>query len=133
MIEGLTLRLESRERRQERGVDVENAIGKGIEELGPNQAHETSKAHESDVVRLKNLNYRAIVGIPVLVITWQNGDGLDSSLARTLQAGGLRSIRDDDGNRGVKTAVRDRIDDRLEIGASARDENTKASVHDGST
>ena len=49
--------------------------------------------------------------------------------SRARQARGLRPIRDHDGDRGVERAPRDRIDDRLQIGAAPRNEDAEAGAH----
>ena len=46
MVQRLALRVDARERRQERRVDVENRVGKCVEKRCPDQPHETGQADE---------------------------------------------------------------------------------------
>ncbi len=50
VIEGLLLRVETGKSGQQRGMDIEDALGKGGDELGREQAHVTGETDEIDAV-----------------------------------------------------------------------------------
>ena len=53
---------------------------------------------------------------------------LDAGAPGALEARAASHVRDDDGDRGVEPAVADRVDERLQVAAAARDEHAQAAV-----
>ena len=51
MFQCLTLRIDARKRRQQRWVDVQNRVGKSVQQRRPNQSHVTRQTHQADVSR----------------------------------------------------------------------------------
>ena len=51
--------------------------------------------------------------------------GLDAGQARAIEPAGPGHVRDHDGNRRVEAAVRNGVDERLEIAAAAGNQNAE--------
>ena len=66
VLESLALGVEPGKRRQQRGVDIENPVGKGLDEVGAEKSHEPCQADEIDAVATKRFDqarsYSARVG-----------------------------------------------------------------------
>ena len=71
VIECLTLRLEAGERRQQRRMNVEDAIRKRLEQLRAKSPHIPGKANQTDAARAKDLDDGAIVRVAIGVIRWR--------------------------------------------------------------
>ena len=129
VLDCLTLRVQSRERRQQRGMDVENRIRELFDERGTDEPHESRKADEADVSRAQLPHQRAIVVVARRPAAMGEVDGLDAGRPRSIQARGIFTVGDDDHDRGIEAPVRDRIDECLKIAAAARYEDAESAVH----
>ena len=69
VVQRLLLRVQARVFRQQRRVDVEDAIGKRVDEHRAQQTHETGQAHQRDVALLQLVDERAIVVLARCVAT----------------------------------------------------------------
>src|SRR6187401_305135 len=128
VVEGLMLRVESGERGQERGVDVENAERELAHEGGAEQSHVPGEANEVDLVGAKLGGDQLIVGFALEALRGQ-GHGVESQLPRRLEPGRLGLIRNHHGDLGVELAFGDITGDRSEVRAAPGKKNTD-SPHD---
>ena len=76
-------------------------------------------------MRAERRDNRAIVFLTDSEVFVTQTQGLKTRVTGPLQAGGVRAIRDDDGDGRVETSVVNRVDDRLKVGAASRDENAE--------
>src|SRR5439155_8047141 len=129
--ERLALRIESWKSRQKRRVDVQDAVGKRLEQRMPHEPHEAGKTDQVHVSRAQNVHDRAIVKVAARVVPRIQAERLDAGLARPDQPLRVGSIRDDDGDRGLEATVRYGVDDRLEIRSAARNQNRDSSSGKG--
>jgi hypothetical protein len=124
VIEGLLLSVESGKCRKQRRMDVENAVGKGRDELRREEAHVAGKTHEVDVVLAEGGNE---VGV-VLGAGASSGDedrGGKVEVAGGQDAGGVSNVGYDDGNFDVgKAALTDGASDGEEVGAATGEEDS---------
>jgi len=125
VIEGLLLCIEAGEGRQQRGMDVENAIGKGGDELRREQAHVAGEADEIDLAGAKGSDH-------VVVVLGAGAALGDEHFARQAQlscgsdAGGIGDVGDYDGDFDVgQAAFGDRVGDGEEVGAAAGEEDAE--------
>ncbi len=75
---------------------------------------------------LQAIDDRLLVGIAIAVLARVDVDGLETCLAGARQTGRLAAIGNHHCDVRIELAVRDRVDDRLEIGAPARNEDPDA-------
>ena len=132
MLKGRLLDVKAGESRQKGRVDVQDAVGKGFDECRCDDAHETGEADELYVVLQKFLYEKRIVLIPFSLIplgTHMNAG--DAMLARALQCVGIGLIADHDGKLGRKLSCLDVVDDRLEVGTAAGDEDAEFNLLHG--
>ena len=92
----LTLGIQSRKRREQRRVDVEDAIRKGVQQRRPDKAHESGETHEGHSARLQRTRDRGVVNPAVRIVARIEEEGLDGRGAGALQPCGVRSIRNHD-------------------------------------
>jgi len=107
-------------------VDVQNPLRIGLKHLGAEDAHESGEADEIRAVRPQRRHERAVVLLAARVLFVTQKERLKTRGARALQTRGIRSIRNDDADRGVEAAGADRVDDRLKVGASPGNQNAEA-------
>ena len=107
-------------------MNVQNRLGKGFQQFRPNQAHEPCKADERHLSRTEFLRDRRVVvgsrGVGAVV----KDEGLDPGITRALQAGGVSLVGNHDRNRRVERSVANRVDQRLQIAATTRDEDSES-------
>lgn len=60
VLQRLTLGMGAGERRQERGVDIDNPLGKGADEKWGQYAHETRQDYEFNLIGAEALNERRL-------------------------------------------------------------------------
>ena len=97
VVEGLLLRVEPGKGGQQRGVDVQDAVGEGLDELRREQAHVSGEADEVDVVLAQaGDDFRIVLG--ALAAAGFDGDGVEAALAGGVEAGRIGYIGDDDGD-----------------------------------
>jgi hypothetical protein len=123
VLECLTLRLEARERRQQRRMNVEDAIGKCLEQLRSNPPHIPGKANQTDSARAKDLDDSTIVRIAIGVVGWHKAYRLDAGVASPFKPWSIRTIRNNDRNHGIELSGGNRVEDRLQVAAASRDKN----------
>jgi len=91
ILDRLALSVYSRERGEERRMDVENGVRKGVDERRPNAPHEAGQAHQTHVARLQLTDELAVVIVarrPAAVI---DVNGLETGTERyPASAGDIR-------------------------------------------
>jgi len=123
VLKRLTLGVDARKRGQERRVHVEDAIGKCLEQRGADEPHEARETHEGHAARRELAGEGAIEGVAAGKRAVIDDHRLDAGAARPLEPAGIGAIRNDDGDRRAQTAFGNRVDERLQVAATARDEH----------
>ena len=99
-----------------------------VNEDGTEQAMNPAR-YQTNVPRLEQPDQLAIVvltaGKSRLVLVIEN-DRLDASLSRSLEPGSIRPVRNHDGQLSIELPGLDGVDDRLEVAAPTRDQDTNA-------
>jgi hypothetical protein len=111
-------------------VDIQDGIREHLEQRTADEAHVTRKTDEPDVARLERGGDRSIVVVARPERTMVDVAGFDASLPRPIETRSVVSIRNNDRDGCIQTAVADGVDERLEIAAAPRDEDAKAPVHE---
>src|SRR5258706_1352478 len=110
-------------------MDVENGIREFFDERRTDEPHESGKADEADVWRAQLTHERVIVVVAGRPGAMGEADGLDSGRPRSIQPRSTFSVGNDDRDRSVEAALRDRVDECLKIASASRDEDAEAAVH----
>ena len=125
VVERLLLGVEAGEGRQQRGVDVEDAVGEGAHELGRDEAHVAGQADEIDLVLVEAREHFGIV-VGALAAGRGDRDGGEAKLARRGEAGRIVAVGEHDGNlRAEQALLLDGLGDGKEIGATAGEKDAK--------
>jgi len=118
VVEGLLLRFEAGEGRQERRVNIEDALGKGGYEEGGEKAHIASEADEINFVFVEYGGDLAVVGFAFEAF---GGDSARGNVAGggAFEAGGTGLVANYDGDFGVRDAADgDTIGEGFEVGTA---------------
>ena len=118
VLERLPLGIDAGERRQQRGVDVENGVRKRLEKRCSDEPHETGETHERDVTREELARQRTVEGLAARKRPVIDDQCVDAGRARAIEAAGIRAIRDDGGDPRGQPRFIDGVDEGLEIAAS---------------
>src|SRR5882724_8470709 len=130
VVEGLLLRFEARERGEERGMNIQDALGKGGDEEWEEEAHVACEADEIDLVFAEDGGDLAVVGFALEAF---GGDGAGGNVAGggAFEAGGAGLVADDDGDFGAgDAACGDTIGEGFEVGAATAEEDADAFEHE---
>src|SRR5271165_2487500 len=114
VVERLLLRVKSRKRRQQRRVDVQDAIGKLLYEPRRQQSHIASKADEIDFVVFQCGDDQTVVLLARYAFR-RDDQRLQPAPPRRLDAGSVRLVGDDDSDDGVELARRNVVGDGLKV------------------
>jgi len=129
VVEGLLLGFEAGEGGEERGMDIQNALGEGGYEEWGEETHVACEANEIDFVFLEDGGDLAVVGFALEAL---GGNGACGNVAGggAFEAGGARFVADDDGDFGVGDAAGgDTIGEGFEVGAATAEEDADAMGH----
>ena len=133
VVEGLFPRVEAGEGRQERGVDVEDAVGEGVQETGLDDAHEPGQHDGVRAVALDDAD-------PFLLgrafeFGLEGGAGKilrgDAGAAGALQDEGILDIGQDADELGIQRPGVDGVEDGLHVGAGPGTEHGEAKLRHG--
>ena len=119
VVQGLLLRVKTGIFREQRRVDVENAIRERVDEHRAQQPHESGKADERDAAVVQFGDERAIVIFTRRVRLVAEHERLDAGGDRVIETGRIGAIRNHDGDRCIEPPALNRVDDRLEVRAAA--------------
>lgn len=125
VVKGLFLCVESREGRKQRGMDVQDAIGKGGDELWREQTHVAGEDDQVDTVLMQTGGHvRVVVGAGT-AFGYEQFMGQAQFLSRS-QTGGVSDIGDDDGDLDAgEFAGADGFGDGEEVGAATGEKNAE--------
>src|SRR6185437_7474312 len=124
VVDRLVLRVETGEGGQERGVNVQDAVGELADEGGAEQPHESGQTDQIDRVLAEGIDDRTVVDFAVEPAGRQ-ANGRKAAFACAGEAGGVGAVGDDDGDLSIERAGLNPISDSFEVGAAARDQNAK--------
>ena len=115
--------------RQERGMNVEDASGKGTQKRIAEDAHESGTGDEVHAERLESVEHFLQGGIGELAAFF--GSGIDDKRGDATALGDFEdaragNVRHDYGNVGTETAIAGGLDDRAGIGTLPRSEDGDA-------
>src|SRR5262249_10593584 len=115
---------------EEGGVDVDHPIGEGAEEVLAEHAHEASQHDEVGLVRAQRGHEGAVEAGARRVVAGIHHESRQAGGARAGDARAVGHVAADDGEaRGAELAAAAALDERLEVGAAAGDQD--ADVHRG--
>lgn len=126
IVKGLLLRIEAGKCGKQRRMDVEDAIGKGCDEIRREQAHVASQNYKVDAVFAK-----AGDDVGVMFGAWTTFGNVESCRNAELACGGQAGRVGDVGDRYrdfnfLKFSSPDRIGDRKEVRAAAGEQHSHA-------
>ena len=104
VVEGLVLGVESGEGGQERGVDIDDAVGVGLDESGRDDAHVACEADEVDLVLVKAGDELGVLGVAGAA-GGGDAEGGEAQFAGGLEAFGVFAVGEDDGDFGAGDTV----------------------------
>ncbi len=96
-------------------MNVEDAIGKRVDEDRAQQAHEAGQADDGDAALAQFADQRTIVILAARVGLVTEDQRLDPGLDRVIEPRRIGAIGDHDRDRRIEPLVVNRVDDRLEI------------------
>src|SRR5580765_3133313 len=131
VLEGLTLRIKAWKRRQQRRMDVQDPVFERVQYRAAHNPHVASQTHEASVTGLQKVRDRPIARVSIGIVLRRNTHRLDAGRAGALKPWSVAAVRDDNRDRSVQRTTGNRIDDRLEIAATTRDENRDAAIEGG--
>src|SRR5689334_16662137 len=104
-------------------MDIQDTVRERVDELRAHQTHESGEAHEPDVARLQLRRERMVVIIARSERTMREHQRFDSCRTRPLETAGVIAVRYDHHDRGGESPVYDRVNQRLQIAATAGDQH----------
>ncbi len=123
--EGLGLGVETGEAGEQAGVDVEDAVGEGLDEGRGDDAHVAGEADEVDPGAAQALD-ELFVTLDGHAASDGNVRGGQAEGARGGEAGGVGFVREHDGDFGLgQAAIRDGLVDGEEVGAATGEQDAK--------
>ena len=129
VLQRLAWRIDPGEGRQQGRMDIEDSVGKRLEQRRPNEAHVAGKANQADISRTQLTSHRTVVLISERRSAMIKADRLDTGPPRAFEARRVRSIGNNDRDCRVEAPVTSSVDQRLKVAAAPRDQNTQAAVH----
>ena len=114
----LPLRVHAGKRGEQRGVDVEDAVGKGVEKRAPEEPHEAGEADERHVAGAELADEDLFKGVAGRVVAVTDRQRRDAGGPRPLQTERVCLVRDHDRDLGLQASVGDFVDERLQIAAA---------------
>jgi hypothetical protein len=100
-------------------------VREGLDHGGTQEPHEASEADNADIPPPQLVDKRPIIRITRRPASRRHTQRLYACASRAAEAFGSFAAGDHDGDRGVETAVRDGVDERLKVAAAARNENSE--------
>jgi hypothetical protein len=118
VIESLALGFEAGEGWQERGMDIEDAIGESLDEVGREEAHVAGQTDQIDFVFVEGGYDLAVEGFAFEALGRENLRGQAAGFG-AFNAGGAFAIAEDDSDFGLGNAARgDTIGEGFEVRAA---------------
>jgi hypothetical protein len=94
-------------------MNVQNRVGKRVEERRAHQPHESRKADEPDAPAQELLRNGAVELVTRRETSMVDDQRLDTCAGRTAQSSGARPIRDHDRDAGIELTIRHGVYERL--------------------
>src|SRR6185295_10050753 len=110
-------------------MDVQDAVGKRLEQPWSDEAHEAGEAHQIDPTRAKHLRDRRVVRVAIVVVARVQVQRLDASTARTPQPCGIGAVRNHNRDGCREPAACNGVDDCLKVAAAAGDQDAEPGGH----
>ena len=107
-------------------MDVHYPVREGIEQYRGNNAHETGKNHQIDLVLRQGFHQGGIILRPTGEFPIVEMDCRYAVVSGALQSEGVSSVADDADNFRLKIACCATVDYRLQVGAAAGDKNAES-------
>lgn len=125
VVEGLLLRVQSWKRRQQRRMNIKNALRIGLHEGRREKPHITCQADQLNFMLLQcSDDGKVVFGASATLCFY--GQRRPASCARCIEARSIRDVRDDNSDFAIgEAAVIDGIRYREKVGASAGEQDTK--------
>ena len=123
MVERLPLRVETRERRKQRRVDVQDAAGERADEPAREDPHKAGEADEPDAMLVERPAEGHVVRDAVTEVLRVEPDGGDAARPRARERRRLLLVSNDDDHARRVARPRGGVEERLEVRAAPRDED----------
>src|SRR5271154_4465646 len=117
--------VDSRKRRQQAVVNIHDAAGKRFEHHRRQQPHKARQRKQLDLASLQRGEDGAVEVLARRELAMVDDRRLDSVTARALESLRLGAIRNDETDFGFEIAVQNRVDDGLQIGAAAGNQDAE--------
>src|SRR5882672_2037324 len=105
VFEGLALRFQPGERREQRRMNIQDAVQKSCDKKGRQQAHVSGETDQIDLLFVKNRSDLTVIDLALQAFR-RNHARLDSTRFRALDARRALAIADDDGDLRVRNPSR---------------------------
>src|SRR5215475_9286641 len=129
-LQRLAMRVEARERRQQRGMDVEHPAIPALHELGREQPHEAAQTNQLDAMLPELLLQHRLERAAVLAERLALDDlGRDAAGFGALEAGGLRTVGNHHGDFGWIVLGSCGFDQRGHVRSAPGDQDGDAAFH----
>src|SRR5215204_6296140 len=122
------MRVEAREQRQQRRMDVQHPPGPAVDEPRRQDAHEAGKAEELDAMRQKLLVERTLEGLALRIGLVVDDRGCDPGGRRPREAFRVRPVRDHQRDLGRVVGRLGGLDQRRHVGTAAGNEDGDAAL-----
>ncbi len=125
VVEGLGLSVEAGEGGKQRGMDVEDAIGEGGDELGRKQAHVAGEDDEVDLGFEEGGDHVEVVLGAGSALRSENFR-CEPQLGGAFDSRSIRDVGKDEGDLGVDLSGSDGVGDGEEVGAASGEKDAEA-------
>src|SRR6185312_2973648 len=126
----LVLGIEAREGRQQRGVNVQNAIAELVDEMAAEQAHISGKAYKINSVLAQEIHHPPVVIVTVHALRFQRSAG-EAEFAGAGEPRRAGAIRKNEANFAVELSAEDVTGDGLEVRTAAGEKDAKSPFQRG--
>src|ERR1700691_5071384 len=121
--ESLLLRLQSRKRRQQRRMNIENPPRKLLHKPGRKQTHVSGETDEVHLILPKRPDNFAVMLLPRRALRW-NHHRIQSALSSSSDTRSVRTVRDNHDNARVRNAARiNAVGNGHKVRAAPREKN----------
>jgi hypothetical protein len=128
VLQGLSLRVQPGEGREQGRMNIQNLKRKFTHEPGAEQAHESRQANQIHFRTSQFLGQHAVINFAVQALGG-NADGMETALTRHFQTARFRAIGNHDGDFRIQAAGGDVVRDGFEVGAASGKQNSKSLLH----
>src|SRR6185437_3903088 len=120
----LILRIETRKSRQQRRVNVQNAIAELVDKMAAEQAHVSGKADKVDGVLAQEIRHLAVVFVAVDTLRFESPAG-KAEFAGQRKPGGVGAIRKNEANFAIEITAEYVSGDSFEVRAAAGEKDAQ--------